>query len=171
MPLLEQYGYNEVISVVGTFSDFETDMGEIQNNNYSYLTWPQIGELGKKSFIELGNHSYNMHGDGGREGLIKRANESDGEFRSAVYADVEKVQQMVRQRTGTYPAVFAYPYGRINDAAKNVIESMGFLATLSCYEHVNRIEIGTDCLYDLGRYNRPSGVSSENFFKKMTDIR
>ena len=157
VPLLEQYGYNAVISVVGTFSDFETDTGEIQNNNYSYLTWPQIGELGKKSFIELGNHSYNMHGD--------------GEFRSAVYADVEKVQQMVRQRTGTYPAVFAYPYGRINDAAKNVIESMGFQATLSCYEHVNRIEKGTDCLYDLGRYNRPSGVSSENFFKKMTDIR
>ena len=171
VPLLEQYGYNAVISVVGIFSDFETNTGEIQNNNYSYLTWQQIGELGKKRFIEIGNHSYNMHGGGGREGLMKMTTESDEEFRSVVCADVEKVQQMVRQSTGTYPAVFTYPYGRMNDAAKSVIESMGFQATLSCYEHVNRIEKGTDCLYDLGRYNRPSGVSSENFFKKMTDIR
>ena len=65
------------------------------------------------------------------------------------------------------PQVFAYPYGFSSPEATPVLKSMGFVAALTCKERVNRLTGDPDQLYDLGRFNRPSGVSTQAFMDRV----
>ena len=48
---------------------------------------------------------------------------------------------------------------------------MGFEAALVCEERVNYIDTeNTDWMYRIGRYNRPHGISSAEFFAKMNAV-
>ena len=45
---------------------------------------------------------------------------------------------------------------------------MGFSASLSCFERINVLSVGdADCLFCLGRYNRPSGLSTLDFMARV----
>ena len=44
---------------------------------------------------------------------------------------------------------------------------MGFVAALTCKERVNRLTGDPEQLYDLGRFNRPSGVSTQAFMDRV----
>ena len=69
---------------------------------------------------------------------------------------------------GVTPRVYVYPYGQISDGADAALRALGFEATLSCYERVTVLRRGDpDCLYSIGRYNRPAGPSSEEFFRRI----
>ena len=47
----------------------------------------------------------------------------------------------------------------------------GFEAALVCEERVNYIDTeNTDWMYRIGRYNRPHGISSAEFFAKMNAL-
>ena len=170
-PLLEKYDFHAVVSVVGAFTAKESDACPKQSNIYSYLRWDQINELCGMGRVEIGNHTYNMHGSGGRQGVVRASGESDGEYYGSLQRDIEKLQQKLREKCGSVPAIFTYPYGTETDIAREVVSDMGFRVTLTCREYVNMIERGKDCLLELGRYNRPTGVSSEKFFGAMTKLR
>ena len=62
--------------------------------------------------------------------------------------------------------VYAYPYGAISAESEPVLKDLGFYASLSCREKPNYITKDPDCLWQLGRYNRPSGISTETFMQR-----
>ena len=62
---------------------------------------------------------------------------------------------------------FVYPFGAISDASLPILKELGFQATLTCEEKINYITKDADCLYGLGRYLRPAGMSSEEYFKNI----
>ena len=164
LPILKKHECKAVVSIVGKYVDKST---ENSINYTSYLNWDQVKELVDSPYIEIQNHSYNMHDDGNRRGSCKMKGESYEEYEKALKEDVEKLQILMEEKTGYKPTTFTYPYGFISKESNAILTDMGFLATLSCYTGVNVLSGSKDELYELKRFNRPKGINQEKFFKQF----
>ncbi len=170
VPLLEKHEMKAVISVVGVFTDRFTQRDD-HNPSYSHLTWDDLEDLGKRKNIEIANHTYNLHTNTSRRGCSIKKGESHAAYEKMLREDLGKLQEAIKERTTIPPPVtFTYPYGYICDASYKVIKDLGFMATLSCFERINYINKDPACLYTLGRFNRPSGISSQAFIDKITNV-
>lgn len=166
-PFMKENGLKGVMNVVGTYTDLSTEQDE-HNPAYSSLTWDEITELYESGVFEIGNHTYDMHSMEGRKGCKKLYGESYEDYRKSMFDDVAMLQGMLRDKSGTTPVTFAYPFGYISDESVPILHEMGFKALLTCYEKPNYISReDTGCLLSINRYNRPSGVSTEEFMKKL----
>lgn len=167
LPLLQQYEMKAVISIVGSYAQRATDLDE-HNPNYAYLDWDEIHTLVESGRVEIQNHTYNMHDQSARRGAARKSGEALDSYHEALYADLKRTQQALVQLAHIpAPTTFTYPFGQISDESEQVLTELGFLASLSCYERINVITRDTRCLYQLGRYNRPSGISTAKFMKKL----
>lgn len=169
LPLLKEYGMTAVVSVVGKYADDFTQNSD-HNLNYSHLTWVQIYELQKSGIIEIQNHTYDLHYNTSRrrKGSKKVPGESNEHYRELLTADLTKLQHKIHDYTGWTPNTFAYPFGFISPESVDIIKSLGFRATLTCRSKKVRVRYdSSDWLYSLGRFNRPHGPSSAEFFKKV----
>lgn len=166
-PLLEKYDMKVVISIVGSYTDKFSETNEA-NLNYSYLRWKDINELISSGRIEFQNHTYNLHDNThGRIGAKKKKGESDDEYKKILEEDINKLQNEFKENTGYVPTCFTYPFGSISNSSLDIIKELGFKASLSCEEGINKITKNPNSLYLLKRYNRPSYVSTYNIFKKF----
>lgn len=168
LPLLQSYGMTAVISPIGRYADEFSAANEAPSNVYSHATWDELGEMLKSGCFEIANHSYDLHGSGGREGVGKKKGEDLSEYEAKVGGDIMKMQKCIFSNLGVNCRFFTYPFGFLDDSSEELIKKLGFTGSFSCYEILNEIRKGDpDCLYSLGRFNRPSGVSSEEFFRRM----
>lgn len=166
LPLLEKYGMKAVISVVGSFSEKYSQIDD-HNPAYAYCTWKDIGELSQSPYIEIGNHTYDMHSTSGRKGCQKLWNESDEEYAQILNSDIGKLQELLTEKSGCTPMTFAYPFGSISRESIPILKEMGFKVTLNCSEKPNYITKSPNTLFGINRYNRPSGISTEKFMEKL----
>ncbi len=167
VPLLEKYHMKAVISIVGTYTDTFSETDEA-NLNYSYLRWKDVKQLMDSGTIEFQNHTNNLHATAnGRMGCSKKSYESNEAYANILSNDILTLQTKFEQNTGYTPNTFTYPFGSISKASVPIIKSLGFKASLSCTSGINYITKDLDCLYCLKRNNRPSGITSEEFFKKI----
>lgn len=165
LPLLEKYDMKAVVSVVGYYSEVIAE-NDPHVPRYSYLTWEDINRLIESGRIEIGNHIYDLHSWSERKGCGKLSCESEEEYRSFLYGDLGANQELIRMRTGITPGVFTYPFGAISNESIPVLKELGFYCSFNCFEKPNYITRNNDCLYGLNRYNRPAGISTEEFMKK-----
>jgi len=165
-PLLEKYDMCAVISVVGEFTEKFSSV-EDRNPLYAYLTWEDIKFLGTSDRVEIGNHTYSMHELGERRGCAKISGESIEKYDKVLTDDLMLLQNALSEKSEITPVVFTYPYGFVSDESLPVIKKLGFLAALTCYEHVNYINGTPEQLYKLGRFNRAPDMSTEEFMKKI----
>lgn len=168
LPILERLDMKATISVVGDFCDRDSQSGE-KSPYYSCLAWDDLRQMQQSGHIEIANHTYSLHSDTGeRKGCCIKSGESFSDYQNILIADVMKLQRRLFEETGSKPSVFTYPYGFICDESIDILKGCGFEATLTCREKVNIIEQGNpDCLLGLCRFNRPSGISTEKFMKKI----
>lgn len=167
VPLLEKYNMVAVISVVGTFTDCYSNSGEA-NPNYGYLRWEDINNLIDSGTIEFQNHTYQLHStSGSRNGCMKKKHESVSAYTDVLYNDLYNLQQKFQQNTNYTPTTFTYPFGAISKDSVDVIKQLGFKATLSCTEGINKISNNPECLYGLKRFNRSNKYSTNSFFEKI----
>lgn len=164
--ILKKYNAKATIAVVGEFTD-KFSKADSHNVNYSHLTWEDLQDISKSGYFEITNHTYNMHSTDGRIGCFKMKNETDEQYKENLTADLMKMQDTLKEKANIDCRVFTYPYGKICNSSVDIIKEMGFKASLSCYEKLNTITKDKDCLYLLGRYNRPYNISTEKFMKKM----
>lgn len=165
VPLLEKYNMKAVVSVVGTYCDMATEQND-PNPDYSYLTWKDLKELSTKDFIEVQNHTYNMHNlTGTRIGCKICNNESTEEYQEILTYDLQLLQERLLKEANITPSTFTYPFGQLCKESIDVLKNIGFKAALTCNEQ--QINLENINLYRLGRFNRPSGISSEMFFKSV----
>ena len=165
-PLAKKYGAKLVIAPIGYYTDLFSQQ-DADHPNYSHLTWEEISEMMSSGLVEFQNHSYNLHGTAGRLGAQKRRWESTDAYAALLRSDVGKMQQKMKENTGYSPIAFIYPYGASSRESDPILKQMGFQATLLCTEKINIITRDPECLYSLGRFLRPSGISSEAYFKKV----
>ena len=166
-PLLEKYDMKAVISIVGSYTDKFTETDEA-NLNYSYLRWKDIKELMDTGRIEFQNHTYNLHSNTGKRiGTKKIKGETDEHYKSILKDDILKLQQEFEGNTNYTPKCFTYPFGGISNSSLDIIKELGFKASLSCEQGINKLTKNPNSLYLLKRYNRPSYISTYNFFQKI----
>lgn len=163
-PLLKEYGIKAVFSVVGYY--IENYSLKEQATAFSYLTWEQVQELSESGLVEIGNHSYNMHDSNTRMGVKQLSSESKEEYVAAINEDINKMQELLKYNCGIDCKIFTYPFGNYDKAGAEAVRNLGFICSLSCEEGLNIINSDSD-LHLLKRYNRESGISSEDYFKKI----
>ncbi len=172
-PLLEKYEMKAVISIVGKYSEqFSSTIASTSNptNNpdYAYASWDQVKEMSDSGYFEIQNHTYNLHSNRKRNGIKRIKGEPLEDYSNILTSDISMLQDKLAEVTGIRPNTFAYPFGSISKESKDILKKLGFKATLSCAEGVNIINKNKkDVLFRLKRNNRPHGVPSANFFKKI----
>ncbi len=167
LPILEEYDMHAVVSIVGSFSEAYSENPE-QNPNYAYLSWDDISILYGSGHIDIANHSFSFHSkEGDRNGAQKMEHESDLEYRTLFMDDTAKLQNTLLFQCGFSPSAYCFPYGAVSSAANDCLDEMGIRVSLGCEEKVNTITVGADCLYNLGRFNRNNGPSTESFMKRV----
>lgn len=158
-----------VLSVVGKYTDFYSENIDY-NVNYANVTWEQIAEMSKSGFVEIGNHTYDLHALSPRKGCKKLQSESDADYRKLLIEDVSKTQQKIKEYTGSECKIFTYPFGAYSSQTTEIVREMGFTVTFGCYEKVNKITKGDlSCLKMVKRYNRANGKTSYEFFKNILE--
>jgi len=167
LPLLQKYKMKAVLSVVGSFCDEFTAHPD-PDPAYAYLTWEDVDDLAHSGYFEIGNHTYDLHSVSDRKGCMKKDDESASAYSEFLSKDLTRLQSMLYEKAGITPTVFAYPYGAVSGEALFVLQSLGFSAALTCSEQVNYLSVGkSEALYRLGRFNRPSGVDTKTFMKRV----
>lgn len=168
-PLLKEYKMKAVVTIIGIASEEYSEIQE-HNINYSNLTWQQIKELSESNIAEIQSHGYNMHKNsiGSRKGMSKLKNEPTDEYKKILTNDLNRLQDLLYKKCGIKPTAVAYPYGAFNKETLETVKSCGFKCTFTCEEKISTVISGNpDSLYNLGRFNRESGISTEKFFKKL----
>lgn len=163
-PLLKQYNNKAVISIVGEY----VEKSSINNLvSEPYLNWTQINELINSNLFEVQSHSYSMHKLGQRNGCRINKGESYEEYKEAIIKDAGKLQDLMNEKTGYLPKAFIYPYGFSCVECVSILKEMGFLVTLTCDVGINHLHGKPEELYELKRINRPTDISSNQFFSQI----
>ena len=168
LPILREENAKACISIVGKFSDHTTESKDIDNPNYSHLTWEEIGLLSKSGFFEIGSHTYNMHSFSPRYGVSKKKGETNEEYLSALRKDTKMISEKLFSATEICPTFFAYPFGKYTKECKSVLIESGYKMMMTCNEGVTELVFGQkESAYYIKRYNRSGKVSSEYFLEKI----
>lgn len=159
-----------VVSPIGILSDKFTETGE-ENPNYSHLTWPHLREMAQSGLVEIQSHSYDLHHNTGTRFGIRQKNwETKEAYFSDVGTDILLSKEKIAQNVGISPTAFAYPYGAKGSYAPTLIRHLGFSASLTSEEKISVISRDPDSLYELGRFVRPAGISSADFFESVMGL-
>lgn len=171
-PLAKQYQFKIVISPIGYYTDKFSEK-DADHANYSHITWDEINEMMNSGYVEIQNHTYNLHASGGKNrlGAQKLKSESAEQYAGMLIEDLKKMQDEMMSHTGKCPTTFTFPFGAISEEAIPVIKSLGFQATLTCSSRVNIITTNPECLYGLGRFLRPAGISTEKYFASKLKLK
>lgn len=165
-PILKEYNAKAVISVIGYLSE-QYSQTKDSNAYYSCLTWEQIKEMKQSGFVEIQNHSYNLHNTFKVENLEA---DSFDEYEDLLYGDLKKFQTLIFDNTGISPQAFTYPFNASGTESVETIKSLGFKASLTSEEGMNKITHTPECLYSLKRFTRKSSMGSEYFFKDVLGL-
>lgn len=169
-PLLKEYDMKAVISIIGILTDNASELEE-NNPSYSYLTWNQIQELSASGYVEIQNHSMDLHHSrNNRHGAAKTAGEDLSAYTHVLDSDVNLMQHKIAKATGQLPNTFTYPFGEISKESDPIMRDFGFQATLGCRSGVNYILADAkapDQLFNLRRNRRPPHMSSQEFFRHI----
>lgn len=150
LPLLEEYGYSGLFSVVGDYTAF--DKKGKGGGDFVYFGWDDIAEVAKNSNVEIGLHSYSMHNTRPRLGVAQLKSESDETYKQTFADDTQKLVDKLGEM-GVTSNIYAYPYGKYTKISESVLKEKGVVMTLTCNEGINHI-YGRRSLYLLKRINR-----------------
>lgn len=137
VPMLQQYGYPSVLSVVTGWVD-----GQHQPDEYrgKLLNWNQLRQLQKSPLVEIVSHSHNLHhwitssplesqapaGVTHRYDTRAKAYESEQAFESRIRSDLLITRKRFRQMLGHVPLALTWPYGEYDKVTLGIARSVGF---------------------------------------------
>ena len=166
-PLLKKYGVKMVLSVICRNADeFSQYPGE--SIDYAHATWEQINEMIDSGFVEIQNHSYDMHRyTSSQHGCLQKKGEGGRDYELRFTGDVAEAQEDIWRMTRCLPMAFAYPYGKYDASTESMLEEMGFLATFTCDFGINKITRDPGCLFSLKRAGRSHGADMGTLLEKL----
>ncbi len=161
-PLLQQRGMRAVVSIIGSQTALYTEEGT-ENAYWSHLRLDRLAEM--QDVFEVQNHSWNLHEYGERRGLRMRG-ETEASYESLLREDTEQTQALLTEAGLPAPQCYTYPFGACSEESERILKDMGFLCTLGCEERVNLVTRDAECLYEMGRFNRAAGESTEGYLSR-----
>ena len=156
LPLLEEFGYSGLFSVVGDYTVY--DKNGKGAGDFVYFGWDDIAEVAKSQNVEIGLHSYSMHNTRPRLGVAQLKSESDETYQQVFADDTQKLVDKLGE-LGVSSNIYAYPYGKYTKISESILKDKGVIMTLTCNEGINHI-YGRRSLYLLKRINRDATKGS-----------
>ena len=144
-PLLRQFGYPAVVSVVSSWIDTSRSVeysGESLDAN-EFVTWDQIREMQDSGLVEVGSHSHDLHRGipGNPQGNEQPAavtrifdgNSYEGlaDYRQRITNDLQLSIATIIRETGRRPRVITWPFGAYNDEAAEIAYGLGMRLSLT----------------------------------------
>jgi len=128
-PILKKYNAKAELSVITQMIDEEREM---------FCSWDMLKEMSDSKVFEIGSHTKNLHNpnnggnyvQGGPNGIQRLKDETDAAFEKRVLDDIRESFVEIKDKLGTEPLVFTYPYGEYESGAQELIASL-FPITLS----------------------------------------
>ena len=165
-PLLKKYKCKAVISPIASMTEKFTQTQDI-SVTYGHISDDNIREMVNSGYVEIQNHSYDMHTLTPRKGVSKKKGESQEDYKNAVTSDITKAQNYLENVTGKKTSCFVYPFGAKSDGTEEIVRELGFVCTMTCTEESNIITRDKESLFELGRYRRDGKESMENLMKSI----
>lgn len=163
-PLLQERGMRAVVSIIGYQTDMYTENGQ-ENAYWSHLNLDRLREM--QGVFEVQNHSWNLHEFGARRGCLRKKGETQESYENLLRKDTDETQKLLTEAGFPTPQCYTYPFGACSEESERILREMGFLCTLGCEERMNYITNDPTCLYEMGRYNRAAGESTESYLKRV----
>ncbi len=165
-PLLQKYGAKAILSPIAVESE-RYSKTEDENPNYAHCNWEVLREMYQSGLVEIANHSYNLHQYGARQGAKIVAGEDNGAYCKQLIADTQKAEELLEANVGCHVLAYTYPFGSFCSESEACLQEMGYRITYITEDRVNSITKDPACLYQLKRYKRPAGISTEEFMAKI----
>ena len=152
-----------VVSIIGSQTALYTEEGT-ENAYWSHLRLDRLAEM--QDVFEVQNHSWNLHEYGERRGCLRMRGETEASYESLLREDTEQTQALLTEAGLPAPQCYTYPFGACSEESERILKDMGFLCTLGCEERVNLVTRDAECLYEMGRFNRAAGESTESYLSR-----
>ncbi len=165
-PLLKKYKCKAVISPIASMTEKFTQTQDI-SVSYGHISNDDIKEMVSSGYVEIQNHSYDMHTLKPRKGVSRKQGESFDNYKKAITDDITKAQNYLENVTGEKPSCFVYPFGAKCNSTEEIVRELGFVCTLTCTEKPNVITRDKESLFELGRYRRDYKESIESLLKRI----
>lgn len=165
-PLLKKYKCKAVISPIASMTEKFTQTQDI-SVSYGHISNDDIKEMVRSGYVEIQNHSYDMHTLKPRKGVSRKQGESFDNYKKAITDDITKAQNYLENVTGEKPSCFVYPFGAKCNSTEEIVRELGFVCTLTCTEKPNVITRDKESLFELGRYRRDYKESIESLLKRI----
>jgi len=168
-PLLAEYGFCGACAVIGSVCEKFSALDE-HEPEYDNLSWEDAAAMAERGTVEVICHTWDMHAMSPRLGCRKLRGEDETAYRYRFSDDLGRFLRAAKARGVPLTPAIAYPYGAYSRETTQALRDFGvFSAAFTCEEKINRLTGAAGELYALGRYNRPHGISSEEFFSKWEE--
>lgn len=145
VPLLKEYGYPSVLSIVSIWADGLDQPPEYKNR---LLSWKQIKQLQQSPLVEVVSHSHNLHrwvSSSPQETYAPSAitriyhsntkkYETEEAFRKRIRDDLVTSRERFIRMTGQAPAALTWPYGEYDRTTMEIARQAGFRYQLTLDE-------------------------------------
>jgi len=145
VPLLKQYGYPSLLSIVSSWTDGQGTPDEYRGK---LLDWAQLKALSKNPLVEIVSHSHALHrwvvsspqqtfapSAITRVYQVKQHSyETEQDFRQRIRNDLVLARDRFRKELGFEPAALTWPYGEYDRVTMEIARSVGFRYQLTLDE-------------------------------------
>ena len=148
-PIIRAKKIPVVLAVVGSWlepkADQKVDFGGDEIARNKILSWNELKEMQNSGFVEIASHSYHLHRGvtanpqaNSEPAAITRiydlktkTYESDASYRTRVYQDLKKNNDLLKAHGLRSPRVMVWPYGRYNMQLVQISKQLGMPITIT----------------------------------------
>lgn len=145
VPMLEEYGYPSVLSVVTGWLEGKRAPSEYEGK---MLDWASVKKLSRSALVEVVSHSQNLHhgipsnpqGNVAYAGVTRLYREASGNYESEkrfkrrIRDDLKQSIRRFRKKLGVTPVAITWPYGAYDQVTAGIAASLGFQLQLTLDE-------------------------------------
>jgi biofilm PGA synthesis lipoprotein PgaB len=152
-PILKMFHIPAVMALVGSWLEEKGTVNfageKIPRNRL--LSQAEIREMSDSGLVEMASHTYGLH-----EGLIgnpqgntepaattrlylqsTKSYETDAAYKSRIYTDLKRNNDLIFRYTGKYPRAVAWPYGNYNQSTRDIADKLGMKIGLTLDDGAN----------------------------------
>jgi len=153
VPLLKQYGYPSMLSIVSSWTDGQ---GTPEEYRGKLLGWAQLKTLARDPLVEIVSHSHALHRwvisspqQTYAPSAITRvyqvqqhSYETEQAFQQRIRNDLVRARERFRKELGFEPTALTWPYGEYDQVTMGIARKVGFRYQLTLDEgQASRLEL------------------------------
>ena len=169
-PILLELKVPANINIIGSRRGADTYM---ERPSTPHFTWENAAEMFFSGLIEIGSHSFEMHGSPGRTigriGVVPLDGEPIEDFIYAFKKDLDLFYGYFYTFFGEPPRVFAYPFGWASEVTERILYENGYTVTLLTGESISTVyRNDPSSLFGLKRINVSGDFSNDDLIRRVS---